>query len=235
MTAIGYSRVSTDRQDNSSDAQEKKIRTYAEANGFDLIDLAADVDEFSGDLNRPGIQKVLELVRAGKVDAVIFCKLDRLTRSTRDIEDLMALFKKTGVLLIDISQTIDIESATGRFVVGMRALVAQFERETIGERTKEGLQNLKAQGFAAGPAPFGFTAQPRTAEEKKLKIRHPLVVNPNELEKVRIVNVLRAENRTWRYIADQLNAAGLRTRAGTEFDFHDTHRIWHKHNRAVAA
>ena len=94
---------------NSADAQERKIRLNAAAREeIELIEVISDVDEFSGNLNRPGIQRVLEMVHAAKqIDAVIVTKLDRLTRSTRDAIDLIELFGKKGVALISITESLD--------------------------------------------------------------------------------------------------------------------------------
>lgn len=223
MKAIGYVRVSSDKQENSADAQEKRIRAYCLLHGMDLISVEVDQDEFSGDLDRPGVQRVIELVRAKQVDAVVIAKLDRLSRSTRDTSDLMDMFKKTGVKIIDIAQTLDMTCAIGRFIVNVRAAVAEYEREMIGERTSEGLQNLKAQGFPAGPAPYGYTAQPRTEAEKKSKIRKPLLKNADEQAALQIM--MAARRGDYEATARVLNSEGFRTRAGGMWTRMSVYRI----------
>lgn len=214
MTAIGYSRVSSDRQENSMDAQEKRIRAYALLHGIDLVEVEEDSDEFSGDLDRPGVQRVLQMVREKKVDAVIITKLDRLSRSTGDTSDLMELFRKTGVTLIDIAQSIDMTCAIGRFIVNIRAAVAEFEREQIGERTSEGLQNLKLQGYPAGPAPYGLMPQSRTPSEKESKIRKVLLPNQYEQKILKLIVGLREIGTSFALIAKNLNDSGYKTRGG---------------------
>lgn len=212
MRVIGYVRVSTDKQENSADAQEKRIRALAILHDHELIDVAVDFDEFSGNLDRPGVQRVIAAVNAKQVDAVIVTKLDRLTRSTSDAIGLLEMFSKKGVELIDISQAIDRQTAIGRFIFTIRAALGELERGMISERTSEGLQNLKSQGFPAGPAPYGFTAQPRTEEEKRLKVRKSL--QPNETEQAIIgkIRAMSGQNFSYQKIADTLNAAGFRTR-----------------------
>ncbi len=229
MKAIGYLRVSTDKQDNSADAQERKIRLNAAAReDFDLIEVISDVDEFSGNLNRPGIQRVLEMVQAKEIDAVIVTKLDRLTRSTRDAIDLIELFGKKGVALISITESLDTESPIGRFVVRLMASIGELEREMIGARTSEGLQNIKAQGFPAGPAPYGYKSQPRTEKEKTDKIRKPLLEDPQEQKILARIKELQAKDMTWPAIAGILNREGYRTRSGGKWQYQAVHRIFNK-------
>lgn len=251
MRAIGYVRVSTDKQDNSADAQDRKIRATATLRDFDLVEILTDLDEFSGDLNRPGAQRVMELVRANLIDAVIITKLDRLTRSTRDAIELIELFAKHHVAFVSISEELNTESPIGRFVVRLIASIGELEREMIGARTSEGLQNIKAQGFPAGPAPFGWTSQPRTEEEKRLKFRKPLIENPEEMKILARVKELHdmglpalrklADNtsvkdpeerkarsdRMWPFIAEILNREGHRTRSGGEWQYQSVHRLFH--------
>lgn len=225
QSAIGYVRVSTDKQDNSADAQERKIRAQAMLKEYDLVDVVVDLDQFSGDLDRPGVQRVLDTVKAKKVDAVIITKLDRLTRSTRDAIDLIELFAKKNVALVSIAESLDTVSPIGRFIVRLTASLGELDREMIGSRTRDGLQNLKAQGFPAGPAPYGFSAQPRSAEDKQNRIRKPIIPNPAEQAVIARIVELRAKDTGLKIIASDLNDAGHRTRSGGEFVFQDVARI----------
>ena len=223
---IGYCRVSSDKQENSIDAQDKLIRAQATLKQWTLSAVLIDEDEFSGDLKRPGIQKILDLVNAKKVDAVICTKLDRLTRSTRDAISLIELFGKKGVALISISESLDTESPMGRFFIRMIASIAELEREMIGSRTRDGLQNIKAQGCAIGTAPYGYSATPRTPEEKDRRAHSKLVVNGREQEVLRIIYDMRNEQFTWYDIAERLNVAGYRRRTGAQWDFRGAHQIF---------
>lgn len=216
---VAYCRVSTNQQQNSLDAQQKLIQAQAAVKGMEVDEFIVDEDEFSGDLDRPGVQRVIKLVNSRAVSAVIVTRLDRLTRSTRDAITLIELFAKKGVALVSINENLDTESAVGRFVVRMMASIAELERESIGSRTRDGLQNLKAQGFPAGPAPYGWTAQKRTAEEKQLRIRKPLVENLHEQGILRAMRDLRKDGADLDAIAAELNERGYRTRSGGEWVF----------------
>src|SRR6266700_704466 len=120
MLTIGYVRVSTDRQAEkgvSLEAQEAKIRAMATVQGAELIDVIVDGGESAKCLNRPGLQRLLDLVNAGKVQAVIVAKLDRLTRSVKDLCGLLELFEKRKVALISVAEALDTGSAAGRLVI----------------------------------------------------------------------------------------------------------------------
>ena len=226
MKAIGYCRTSTDKQSNSLDAQTRRIKAHVEYVGMDLTELIQDFDEFSGDLKRPGMQKILDLVNAKKVDAVIVCKLDRLTRSTRDAISLIELFGKKGVALISLDESLDTESPMGRFFIRMLSNLSELEREMIGSRTRDGLKNIKADGFAIGTAPYGYSIVPRTADEKERREHTKLVVNKSEQMVISLINVMRKDRLKWADIAARLNKMGYRRRTGNEWDVGGAHQIW---------
>ena len=138
--ALGYVRVSTDKQADlgvSLDAQAVKVRAMAAVQDATLIDVITDAGASAKTLQRPGLARLLSLVRAGQVDVVIVAKLDRLTRSVRDLADLLDLFGKHGVSLVSVAESLDTGTAAGRLVLNVMASVSQWEREAIGERTRD--------------------------------------------------------------------------------------------------
>src|ERR1043166_5229156 len=137
MLAIGYARVSTDRQAEkgvSLDAQKSRIEAMAVVQERTLAEVIVDGGESAKNLNRPGLQRLLSLVQAGKVQAVIVAKLDRLTRSVKDLCSLLELFEKKGVALISVAESLDTSTAAGRLVITIMGAVSQWEREAIGDR-----------------------------------------------------------------------------------------------------
>ena len=212
--AVGYCRVSTKKQDISLEAQEQQIRAMGVVKGWDITEMLVDRDEFSGDLERPGMARVLELVRQRLVGAVIFAKLDRLSRSTRDVILLCDLFNKKNVALVSLAESLDTKSSMGRFFVRMIASLAELERETIGDRTKAGMRHLKKMGMPVGSAPYGMKTN-GSNRGVPLAQKKPLVVNDEECVLLDRVRALRAEDKTLREIAEVLNAEGSRTRRGT--------------------
>lgn len=203
VIAVAYCRVSTDKQDNSLDAQEHKLRAMATVKEYKLLEVVVDSDEFSGDLKRPGVQRVIEMVKRGEVKAVLIAKLDRMTRSTRDVITLIELFTKKDCAFVSVAENLDTSSPMGRFFIRMMASIAELERETIGARTSEGLQNLKRNGLPAGHAPFGFTSQGAGL---------PLVRNEREQAIIGAIKIHRKAGSSLLEIATLFNDLGYVTR-----------------------
>src|SRR3954453_19023765 len=159
MRAIGYVRVSTDKQADhgvSLEAQEAKIRAMATVQGAEIVELIVDGGESAKNLNRPGMERLLSLVNEGKVQTVIIAKLDRLTRSVKDLAELLERFQRRGVSLVSVAESLDTGSAAGRMVINIMTVVSQFEREAIGERTRDALQHKKAHRQIYNHVPYGF-------------------------------------------------------------------------------
>lgn len=159
LRVVGYVRVSTDMQAQegvSLDAQRERIRCYCKASGFKLVQLAQD-DTSAKSLDRPGLAGALKLLEDGKADALLVVKLDRLTRSVIDLGTLLnRYFLNEKYYLLSVTESLDTRNAMGRFVLYILALIAQWEREAIGERTREAMRHLKQQGVFLGRAPYGY-------------------------------------------------------------------------------
>src|SRR5258706_16367997 len=143
----------------------------ATVQGAELIDVIVDGGESAKSLNRPGLQKLMGLVNCGGVQAVIVAKLDRLTRSVKDLCGLLELFEKRKVALISVAEALDTGSAAGRLVITIMGAVSQWEREAIGERTRDALQHKRGNGervgniaFRSRPATDGEHGEPDSAE-----------------------------------------------------------------------
>lgn len=224
LRAVGYVRVSTDKQAGegvSLDAQAAKVRAMATVQGASLVELVTDAGASGKSLHREGLSRVLALVASGSVDVVIVAKLDRLTRSVRDLADLLDTFAKYRVSLVSVAESLDTGTAAGRLVLNVMASVSQWEREAIGERTRDALRHKKANGQRVGTVPFGYQLGADGFS---------LVANLDEQRAVRVLRELRDAGYTLQAIADELNAQGFTTRRGTPWRVHTVH-----HNlRAVA-
>jgi site-specific DNA recombinase len=213
MKAIGYARVSTDRQADfgvSLEAQTAKIRAMAVVQGAELIDVIVDAGESAKSLNRPGMDRLLDFVNAGAIDTVIIAKLDRLTRSVADLAELLKRFERRGVSLVSVADSLDTRSAGGRLVLNIMVSVSQWEREAIGERTRDAMRHKRANGERVGTVPFGF-------QSARDGVR--LELNPAEQSILSRMRELKTAGFTTRQIADELNRQGFRTRRGTEWRF----------------
>jgi site-specific DNA recombinase len=157
--SIGYVRVSTDDQAEngvSLAAQEERLRAYAVATGRELDELVIDAGESAKTMNRPGLRRILAGVRDRSVGCVVILKLDRLTRSVRDLGEILELAARHDVALMSVSESLDTSSAAGRMVVNMLGVVAQWEREATAERTAFALAHKRRQRIVYGPTPFGY-------------------------------------------------------------------------------
>jgi DNA invertase Pin-like site-specific DNA recombinase len=219
MQAIGYTRVSTDQQADrgiSLEAQRERVRGMAMVQGAELLDIVVDGGESAKNMNRPGLQRVLSLVNAGEVQAVIVAKLDRLTRSVKDLCALLELFEKRGVGLISVAESLDTTTAAGRLVITIMGAVSQWEREAIGERTREALQHKRTKGERVGNIQFGY----RLGADGKHLEPHPV-----EQTALGAVQKLRRRGKTLRAIAITLNLQGHRTRRGSEWRLESVARV----------
>jgi DNA invertase Pin-like site-specific DNA recombinase len=205
MLAIGYARVSTERQADqgvSLDAQKKRIEAMAVVQNATLLEVIVEGGESAKNLNRPGLQQILSLIQAGKVQAVIVAKLDRLTRSVKDLCGLLELFEKRNVALISVAESLDTSSAAGRLVITIMGAVSQWEREAIGERTREALRHKRSNGERVGNIEFGY----RLASDGRRVER-----DPAEQAILKAIRELRAQGHSLRRIAATLNRQGYRT------------------------
>jgi site-specific DNA recombinase len=216
---IGYVRVSTDRQADqgvSLDAQKQKIRAMAIVQGVELLEVIVDGGESAKSLKRPGMVKLLAMVDAGLVQTVIIAKLDRLTRSVKDLCELLERFQRRGVALVSVAESLDTGSAAGRLVLNIMAAVSQWEREAIGERTRDALQHMRANGERVGNVAFGY----RPAGDGQ----H---LEPDAVEQAAMAEIqrMRGEGMPLRGIAAAMNHKAYRTRRGSEWRLESVARV----------
>lgn len=206
MKAIGYVRVSTDKQADfgvSLEAQTEKVRAMAVVQGADLVDVIVDAGESAKSLNRPGVSRLLAMVDAGALDTVIVAKLDRLTRSVKDLAELLERFTRRDISLVSVAESLDTATAAGRLVLNIMVSVSQWEREAIGERTRDAMHHKRANRERVGTVPFGFRVSADGCH---------LEENPEEQTVIGKIRELRQAGYTFRQIADELNRQGYTTR-----------------------
>ena len=148
MKVALYARVSTRMQDET--LQLPALRNYAGLRGWEVV--AEFQDEASAkDANRPGWQALRSDARARRFDAVLVTKLDRIMRSVGLLVSELEAFEKWGVQVITLNTgVLDMSSAAGKLSIQILGSVAEWEREAIGERTREALAAKKEQGVKLG-------------------------------------------------------------------------------------
>ncbi len=206
MKAVGYVRVSTDEQAKSGlglEAQIAKIKAYAELFDIELTEIIMDEGISGKTLERDGLKRAIKMLKEKKAEGMVIAKLDRLTRNVADLGTLVStVFDKAE--LYSVSEQINTKNAAGRLVLNVLVSVAQWERETICERTKDALQAKKARGEkTGGNIPFGFNV-----------INGKLDRNEEEQAIISEIKSLKNKGLSLRKIAEALNGRGIATKNG---------------------
>jgi site-specific DNA recombinase len=160
-----YTRVSTDhgldQEFNSLDAQYDAASAYIKSQvhaGWTLIRSRYDDGGYSGgSTDRPDLQRLLDDIRARKVDVIVVYKVDRLTRSLADFAKLVELFDAHGVSFVSVTQQFNTTTSMGRLTLNVLLSFAQFEREVTSERIRDKIAASKRKGlWVGGPLPLGY-------------------------------------------------------------------------------
>lgn len=210
MKVIGYIRVSTEEQATSGqslDAQREKAKAYAALYDLQLVEIIEDAGISAKSLNRPGLQRALAMLDSGAVDGLLIVKLDRLTRSVADWQKLIDGYfgEKAGKSLFSVADSIDTRTAAGRLVLNVLLSVAQWERETIAERTKDALQHKIRTGQRCGRVRYGYDLAGDGTT---------LVANDDQQQALVLVRELKAAGKSLRDIAAELTSRGIPTKEG---------------------
>lgn len=190
--ALGYVRVSTADQAEhgaSLEAQRAALTAEAERRGWDL-EIIADQGLSAKTLNRPGLAGALERLDKGQAQFLLAIRLDRVSRSVADFAGLLDRAARRSWGMVLLSPNIDTSDPAGRFTANVLASAAQYERELIGARTREGMAQRKLEGVQLG--------RPRT-------------MAPEAIEQIRAG---KARGDSLRAIAATLEAAGIPTAQG---------------------
>ena len=158
-TAFGYLRVSTSGQAEegiSLEAQRSKISAWCEVNDVELVQIYEDAG-ISGKRadNRPALQEALKAVVAENGVLIVY-SLSRLARSTKDTLHIAEQLDKAGADLVSLSEKIDTTSASGKMVFRLLAVLNEFERDLISERTTAAMAHLREQNRFLGQVPYGY-------------------------------------------------------------------------------
>ena len=162
LRALGYVRVSTLMQaeaGHSIGEQRARIEAYCalHSDRMHLVRVEADEGASGKTLARAGLARVMEAAAQGEIDVVVVPRLDRLTRSVRDLGKLLdEVFCEGGVGLASVGEHIDTTTASGRLMLNLLTVVAQWERETISERISAAMQHMRREGKFTGHAPYGM-------------------------------------------------------------------------------
>jgi len=165
---FGYARVSTEQQ--NLDRQLDALKKYG-------VDSIYNEKMTGTKKDRPELSKMLDRMTEG--DTVVIESLSRLGRSTKDLIELTELFHSRGVHLISLKESIDTNTSTGKLLFTLMSAIAQFKRDTIADRTREGLKAARARGRTGG--------RPKTNSDnvkKAVKLYHTRQHSIREIEEL---------------------------------------------------
>ncbi len=210
-----YTRKSTeeglDQAFNSLDAQREACHAYItsqKAEGWVAVKSIYDDGGYSGgNIQRPGLQNLLDDIKAGKVNIIVVYKIDRLTRALMDFAKLVELFDQHQVTFVSVTQSFNTTTSMGRLTLNVLLSFAQFEREVTGERIRDKIAASKKKGmWMGGQIPLGYNLKDRQ-----------LFVNEREAALVKKIFDTYLKVRSVIKLIDILDHDGDKTKAGNNF------------------
>jgi site-specific DNA recombinase len=191
-----YTRKSTeeglDQEFNSLDAQREAAEAFIQSQrreGWIALPELYDDGGFTGaNMDRPALTRLLHAAEAGELDCVVVYKVDRLSRSLLDFTRMLSVFEKHKVSFVAVTQQFNTSTSLGRLTLNILLSFAQFERELIGERTRDKMSAARRKGKWTGGSPvLGYDVHPGGGR---------LVVNEEEAERVRAIFALFEQHRS---------------------------------------
>ena len=210
-----YTRKSTeeglDQEFNSLDAQREAGEAFIQSQrreGWITLPELYDDGGFTGaNMDRPALTRLLHAVEAGELDCVVVYKVDRLSRSLLDFTRMLSVFEKHKVSFVAVTQQFNTSTSLGRLTLNILLSFAQFERELIGERTRDKMSAARRKGKWTGGSPvLGYDVHPGGGR---------LVVNEEEAERVRAIFALFEEHRSILLTLIEIERRGWRLKSWT--------------------
>lgn len=205
-----YTRKSTDegldKEFNTLEAQRESCERYIESQrheGWRVIPEHYDDGGFSGgNMERPGLKKLMNDIQSGRVDMVVVYKIDRLSRSLADFAQMVDIFDSRNTSFVAVTQNFNTKDSMGRLTLNILLSFAQFEREVTGERIRDKFAASKKKGmWMGGPPPLGYDV-----------VNRQLIINPEEAKQVEHIFKRFIALGSLLMLARELNMKGYRTK-----------------------
>ena len=201
-----YPRVSTEDQSrfgHSLDEQEDRLKKLCEFKDYEIYKVYREEGVSAKNTNRPKFKEMIQDMKDGKINKIIVYKLDRLTRSIKDLETICSLLEEYHCDLESVAEEINTGNANGKFFIRMLTILAQLEIERTSERTKFGLVGAARKGHISGSPPLGYTKKDKSKK---------LVINEIEADVVRRIFNMYLEGYSVCYICDTFNKENILNR-----------------------
>jgi DNA invertase Pin-like site-specific DNA recombinase len=218
VRVIGYIRVSTEEQasgGHSLDSQRARVAAYCGLYGHEVVEVIEDAGYSAKSLDRPGVQRVLDAVRAREIEGVVVTRLDRLTRRMVDLVDYVrdceeksngrGRARSPAVALMSVEEQLDTSTPAGIMMLHLLGTLAEWERGMISQRVRETMRSMSRRGLRTGQIPHGFCL---AADGKALE------PDPAEQAAAQLARDLRAGGASLRAIGRALEEAGHANKAG---------------------
>lgn len=228
-----YTRKSSDdgleQEFNSLHAQREACEAYILSQKHEgwvcLSDKFDDGGIFGGTMERPGLKRLLDGIRAGQIDQVVVYKIDRLTRSLSDFSKIVDILDEAEATFVSVTQSFKTATSMGRLTLNMLLSFAQFEREVTSERIRDKIAASKRKGmWMGGLVPLGYRSDGRTLaihEQEAVTVRLIYDTYRNE-GRIKAVKQLLDRKRIKTSMRTSSSGA---TRGGKSFSFGHVHHI----------
>ena len=211
--AIVYIRVSTNEQADkgySLGNQKKKCQAYCISQDYQIVETIVDDGKSAKDLYREGANKVLTMLENKEADTLVILKLDRLTRSVKDLGNILDHMQKFEWALVAVRDNLDTNTATGRLMLNLLTSVSQWEREITAERTAEALQHKRSKNEkTGGNREFGYEVAERKEDGKKVYKE-----SQHEQKVIQLIKELKSNGMSLQAIAKELKKRKVKTVSG---------------------
>lgn len=176
MKALIYARVSTSHHNQNPQVQIDELRRSCESRGWTISEEIIDHGYSGSTDNRPGLKRLMALVRSKQVDVVVVVKMDRLFRSLKHLVSTLEEFEGLGVKFVALKDNVDYSTPSGRFFVQILGSLGEFERSLLRERTMMGLEHARSKGKKFG--------RPRVHDEATILKLHKEGMTYRQIQKV---------------------------------------------------
>jgi DNA invertase Pin-like site-specific DNA recombinase len=202
-----YIRVSTEEQaveGYSISGQRERLKAFCVAQSWETIKFYVDEGISGRSTERPALKKLMKDIEDGLIDVLLVYRLDRLTRSVRDLHDILDFLEKHNCQFRSATEVYDTSTAMGRMFITIVAAIAEWESANLGERVRLGQIEKARQGEWSAPAPYGF----RKNNQKRLE------VNPDEIEAVKLMIRKVKEGYSFRQLSMYMQNTSYKPRRG---------------------